>query len=548
MGGTRPRSDRLTLVATSLGYFVVILATTVVNVALTRIGAGLGAGVSALQWVVDSYNLAFAATLLTAGALGDRLGGRGVLAAGFGVFAAASLLSVAAPTAWALALLQGVAGLGAAMLLPASLRVLSHSVTGPAERARSIAIWGGSGGAGIAVGPLAGGLLVGVAGWRAVFLLTGGLGLLGLALSLLCRAPAMRAPAAGLDLGGQGLGMLSSGALTFALIEGGDLGWRSPAVVAAFVLAAASAAAFLAVERRGRSPMLPLALFRSSAFSATAVVGVLLNLGLYGQIFVQALYFERVRGYSPVLTGLTFLPMTLSVVGANLLAGRLVVRTGPRALVVTGLLVAASGLAALVTMGPATGYAAMVLPLIAVGGGWGLVVPPLNTALVGSVPAQRVGIAAGVFNAGRQVGGVVGVALFGSLLVQGSFVAGMRLALAAAAAALIAACVIARGFLDTRLTASARSTGSMCPAPSTTTRPAGWGSARWRRRACDGGVSRSRSPAITRVGVHSEGTASVRSSRARTAPHPAQVSRRQERTTSWQKATCAGVASGPRVT
>jgi len=455
VGGTRPRSDRLTLVATSLGYFVVILATTVVNVALTRIGAGLGAGVSALQWVVDSYNLAFAATLLTAGALGDRLGGRGVLAAGFGVFAAASLLSVAAPTAWALALLQGVAGLGAAMLLPASLRVLSHSVTGTAERARSIAIWGGSGGAGIAVGPLAGGLLVGVAGWRAVFLLTGGLGLLGLALSLLCRAPAMRAPAAGLDLGGQGLGMLSSGALTFALIEGGDLGWRSPAVVAAFVLAAASAAAFLAVERRGRSPMLPLALFRSSAFSATAVVGVLLNLGLYGQIFVQALYFERVRGYSPVLTGLTFLPMTLSVVGANLLAGRLVVRTGPRALVVTGLLVAASGLAALVTMGPATGYAAMVLPLIAVGGGWGLVVPPLNTALVGSVPAQRVGIAAGVFNAGRQVGGVVGVALFGSLLVQGSFVAGMRLALAAAAAALIAACVIARGFLDTRLEAEA---------------------------------------------------------------------------------------------
>ena len=292
MGGTRPRSDRLTLVATSLGYFVVILATTVVNVALTRIGAGLGAGVSALQWVVDSYNLAFAATLLTAGALGDRLGGRGVLAAGFGVFAAASLLSVAAPTAWALALLQGVAGLGAAMLLPASLRVLSHSVTGTAERARSIAIWGGSGGAGIAVGPLAGGLLVGVAGWRAVFLLTGGLGLLGLALSLLCRAPAMRAPAAGLDLGGQGLGMLSSGALTFALIEGGDLGWRSPAVVAAFVLAAASAAAFLAVERRGRSPMLPLALFRSSAFSARSSSAILDHITMrYGYAGV----FERMQ-------------------------------------------------------------------------------------------------------------------------------------------------------------------------------------------------------------------------------------------------------------
>src|SRR3981081_2784176 len=139
VGGTRPRSDRLTLVATSLGYFVVILATTVVNVALTRIGATLGAGAAALQWVVDAYNLAFAGTLLTAGALGDRLGGRGVLAAGFAVFGVASLLSAAAPGAWELAALQGVAGLGAAMVLPASLRVLSHSVTGTAARARSMA-------------------------------------------------------------------------------------------------------------------------------------------------------------------------------------------------------------------------------------------------------------------------------------------------------------------------------------------------------------------------------------------------------------------------
>jgi DHA2 family methylenomycin A resistance protein-like MFS transporter len=459
VGGSRPRSDRLTLVATSLGYFVVILATTVVNVALTRIGADLGAGVSALQWVVDAYNLAFAGTLLTAGALGDRLGGRGVLAAGFAVFGAASLLSAAAPGVWGLAALQGVAGLGAAMVLPASLRVLSHSVAGTAARARSIAIWGGSGGAGIAVGPLAGGLLVGVAGWRAVFLLTGGLSLAGLALTLRCPAASASHPPvgspAGLDLGGQALAMVTSGSVTFALIEGGDLGWRSAPVVIAFALAIAGAAAFLTLERRGRSPMLPLALFRAAGFSATAAVGLLLNLGLYGQIFVMALYFERVRGYSPLFTGLTFLPMTLTVVGANLLSGWLVMRSGPRALVVTGLLVAAAGLAALVSMGPATGYAAMVLPLIAVGGGWGLVVPALNTSLVGSVPPHRVGIAAGVFNTGRQVGGVVGVALFGSLLAGGSFVAGMRVALGVAAAALLVAGAIAVGLIDTRLEADA---------------------------------------------------------------------------------------------
>ncbi|HEY2702554.1 MAG TPA: MFS transporter [Candidatus Dormibacteraeota bacterium] len=459
MGGSGPRSDRLTLAAASLGYFAVILATTVVNVALTRIGAGLGAGVSALQWVVDAYNLAFAGTLLTAGALGDRLGGRRVLAAGFAVFGAASLLSAAAPAAGALALLQGVAGLGAAMVLPASMRVLSHAVTGTAERARRIALWGGSGGAGIAVGPLAGGLLVGAADWRAVFLLTGGLGLLGLLLSLLCPASAGdragSAPGYGLDLGGQLLAILGSGALTFALIEGGDLGWGSAPVLGAFAAAAAAGAAFVAVERRGRSPMLPLGLFRARSFSATAAVGVLLNLGLYGQIFVMALYFERVRGYSPLLTGLTFLPMTLSVVGANLLAGRLVTGIGPRRLVVTGLAAAAAGLAALATMGPATAYPAMVLPLLAVGGGWGLVVPPLTTALVGSVPPQRIGIAAGVFNAARQVGGVVGVALFGSLLAGGSFVGGMRVALGIAAAALLAAGALALGFIDTRLDAEA---------------------------------------------------------------------------------------------
>jgi len=165
--------------------------------------------------------------------------------------------------------------------------------------------------------------------------------------------------------------MVTSGSLTFALIEGGDLGWRSAPVVIAFALAIAGAAAFLTLEQRGRSPMLPLALFRAAGFSATAAVGLLLNLGLYGQIFVMALYFERgARVLAPVHR-LTFLPMTLTVVGANLLCGWLVMRSGPRALVVTGLLVAAAGLAALVSMGPATGYAAMVLPLIAVGGGWG---------------------------------------------------------------------------------------------------------------------------------------------------------------------------------
>jgi DHA2 family methylenomycin A resistance protein-like MFS transporter len=427
----------------------------VVNVALTRIGADLGAGVSALQWVVDAYNLAFAGTLLTAGALGDRLGGRAVLAGGFAVFAVASLLSAAAPSTWVLAGLQGVAGLGAAMLLPASLRVLSHAVTERAARARSIAIWGGSGGAGITVGPIAGGLLAGAAGWRAIFLFTGGLGLLGLAATLRSGAAAARAPSTGLDLGGQAMAMLTSAAITFALIEGGALGWRSPLVLAAFAVFAAGAAVFLAVERRGRSPMLPLALFGVPSFSATAAVGLLLNLGLYGQIFVMALYFEGVRGYSPLLTGLTFLPMTLTVVGANLLAGRLVLRTGPRALVVTGLLVAASGLTALITMGPATHYAAMVLPLIAVGGGWGLVVPPLNTALVGSVPPQRVGIAAGVFNASRQLGGVVGVALFGSMVAGGSFVSGMRLALAIAVVALGVAGALAMGFLDAGLESEA---------------------------------------------------------------------------------------------
>lgn len=451
MGGTRPRTDRLTLLTTSLAYLAVILATTVVNVALTRIRSDLGAGVSALQWVVDAYNLAFAGTLLTAGALGDRLGGRGVLAAGFATFAAASLLSAAAPGAWSLAALQGMAGLGAAMLLPASLRVLSHAVTGTAERARSIAIWGGSGGAGIAIGPLAGGLLVGVAGWRSVFLLTGALGVLGLALTLALRDGSTRAPAAGLDVGGQALAMLACASVTFALIEGGALGWRSAAVLVAAAAAVGGAASFLVVERRGRSPMLPLVLFRDPTFTATAAIGILLNLGLYGQIFVQALYFEGVRGYSPLLTGLTFLPMTVSVVGANLLSGRLMVRTGPRALVVTGLLVAASGLAALVTMGPATAYAAMVLPLVAVGGGWGLVVPPLTTALVGSVPAHRVGIAAGVFNAARQIGGVVGVALFGSLLAAGSFVAGMRVAFGIAVLALVAASALGLGFIDRRL-------------------------------------------------------------------------------------------------
>lgn len=444
-----PATPGAVLAAAALSFFMAITATTAVNIALPPIRREFGVGVSDLTWVVNAYSLVFASLLLSGGALGDRIGVHRVFRNGLGCFTAASAACGLAPTLTALIATQAVAGLGAAAVVPTSLTLVSQAFEPAAARARAIAVWAAAGGAAIAAGPLLGGLLIGALGWRSVF----GLNVVAGIAAILAAGPSPGTSDTAerrLDPVGQVLAVAALASLTFALVEGRAAGWGSPAIVAAGVTAVVAAGAFLLVESRVAAPMLPLSLFRVPAFSAATAIGLLLNFGAYGQIFVLALYFQSVRGYSPLVAGLAFLPMTAMISASNLVVGRLIPRTGNRPPLVVGALLCAAGYCVLGLLGAHAPYGLLVAPLLAVGVGGGLIVPPMTAALLAAAPPHLLGVASGVLNSSRQIGGVIGVALFGSLIAGAGFAAGLRAGLVIAAAALLLAAVGAVRYIDRR--------------------------------------------------------------------------------------------------
>jgi MFS transporter, DHA2 family, methylenomycin A resistance protein len=433
-------STSLTLAAMSLGYGVVQLDVTIVNTALSSIGSSLGGGVSELQWVVSAYTIAFAAFILTAGALGDRIGAKRVFMAGFAIFTAASVACALAPTAAILIVARGIQGLGAAILVPNSLALLSHAYPDEKLRGRAVGIWAAGASLALTAGPLVGGGLIALVGWRSIFLVNLPIGLAGLWLTWVYATETTRSPQREIDLPGQVAAIAALGCLAGAIIEGGTLGMGSPWVVAGFVASGVFAVLFVLQERRAPQPMLPLSLFRHRMFALTSLVGLLVNVAFYGLIFVFSLYFQRVNGLSPFATGLAFVPMMGAVLPVNLLAPRLAERIGAPAAIAIGAALSAFGCLALLGIEHGTPYWATCMQLIVIGGGLGLLVPPLTSALLGSVEKSRSGIAAGVLNATRQTGSVLGVAIFGALVGQSdAFVAGAHEALIISAVLLLVA-------------------------------------------------------------------------------------------------------------
>jgi MFS transporter, DHA2 family, methylenomycin A resistance protein len=436
--------SRMPLIAICLGYFMVILDATVVNVALPALGRDLGGGVSSLQWVVDGYTLVFAGLLLSAGSLGDRLGGRRVFRGGLVLFTLASAACAAAPSVAVLVIARLAQGLGAALLVPSSLALLRAAYEDPRERARAVGIWGAVAGIAAASGPVIGGLLVSASSWRAVFLLNLPVGIGALLLAHRHVPRGGDRNGAGLDPAGQLAGMAALTSLTLGLIEGGNSGWTSaPALVplAAFV---PLAAVFVALEQRAPDPMLPLGLFRSRAFSSAGFVGLAINLGFYGQLFVLSLYFQHVRGWSALATGLALLPEGIFVALSSALSGRAMVRVGTRPPMLFGLTLGGAGLAALAVAGRSTSYVLLVPALVAAGFGMAFTMPAATAAIIEAAPAERAGIASGVLNASRQAGGAIGVALLGTLVGSGAFIPGLRAAMVTAGGAfLLAAGVVA---------------------------------------------------------------------------------------------------------
>ncbi len=431
----------MALVAICVAYFMVIADTTVVNVALPSLGRRLHTTTTGLEWVVDAYSLVFAALMLSTGALSDRRGAKGVFQAGIACLVAASAACGLAPSVALLVAARAVQGLGAALAVPASLALIQAAYPSLAGRRRAFGIWGGIAGIAAGAGPVVGGALVAGLGWRSVFFVNLPIGAAGLLLGARhLPHPAPRPHRA--DPAGQVAGAVSLGSLTAALVDAGSPGRSAPLVAASLVVSALAGIAFVALERRAAAPMLPLSLFTSAGFSGATAVGALINLGFYGELFVLTLYLQVHLRLGALVAGIALLPqMAMATVG-SMLSGRITARRGPRPVMLAGLALGAAGLAALAGLsglGAAAGghlsYVLLVAPLIATGFGMAFTMPAATAAVMEAAPDARGGLASGTLNAARQTGGVIGVALLGTLVAGGNFSGGMRTAMAVAAAA-----------------------------------------------------------------------------------------------------------------
>jgi MFS transporter, DHA2 family, methylenomycin A resistance protein len=410
------RRERLVLLASTLGFSVVLLDTTVVNVALGSIAHDLAAGPTTLEWVANAYTLVFAGLLLSTGLAADRLGARAVFLAGLGTFAVGSVAATLAPSAAALIGAQAVLGVGAALVLPTSLALLSQVFADPTRRVRAVGVWAAGSAVSFATGPVLGGVLIQQAGWRSVFVINLPLAALAAALviSQVGPQPAGTRTAAPLNLAPQAAAIAMLLALTFGLVESGDTGWGSARVVVALATAVALAVALVARERSTDRPLVPRELVADRRFTGATAGGALLNFAFYGELFFLSLFLQQERGLDALETGLAFLPQPLFFIAVAPIAGRMIAR-GPRLPLALGAGIAVIGSLALLAVDGSSSYPVLMVGLALNGIGGGLAIPAVTSAVMGSAPTALAGIASATLNAGRQVGGVLGVAVLGGL-------------------------------------------------------------------------------------------------------------------------------------
>lgn len=413
-----------------VGYFLVLLDVTIVNVALPAIGSRFRADVAGMQWVVDGYAIALAALMLAAGAVGDSLGHKRVVVDGLLLFGVASLGCGLAPSIEVLAGFRVAQGVGAALLLPGTLALITRAFPDPRERARAIGLWAGLGSVALPAGPLLGGGLVQALGWRAVFYVNVPIVVVagGVAAAVVPEPPMW--PRRHLDLPGALTGAALLSSVTLAFIEGGHLGLGSLMILAA----AASLillVAFIVVERRAAEPMLDLTLLANPRFSAPNVIAGIMNLVSLGLVFLLTLYLQREQERSPLAAGVAMLPLFAPLVLLAPIAGRLTARIGPRQPMLAGLCAAGAGIALLDFAEPGSSYLVLLPGFLLWGAGLGFLTPAVVAAALGALPDDRAGLASAVNNTARQSGGAIGIAAFGALAGQpGSrhFILGLHLA------------------------------------------------------------------------------------------------------------------------
>src|SRR3954454_20287711 len=403
-----------TLLAVCIATFMLLLDITIVNVALPDIQRALHSSFSDLQWVIDAYALTLAALLLTGGSLSDILGRRRIFVIGIVLFTIASLLCALAGTPTVLNLARALQGIGGAFMFATSLALLASAFQGR-DRGTAFGVWGAVTGASVAVGPLVGGVLTDGIGWEAIFLVNIPIGIGAIAMTL-AKVEESHAPSGGRIHWG-GLVTFSGAlfALIFALIGGNAEGWGSPLIVGCLVVAAVLGVVFVLVERRIAEPMLDLTLFRKPAFAGASVAAFALSASMFSMFLYLTLYIQNFLGYTPLQSGLRFLPVTLLSFIVAPISGKFAERVGIRWFMGGGLVCVGIGLALMSGLQAGDDWTALLAGFMVAGGGIGLVNPALATAAVGVVEPQRAGMASGINSTFRQVGIATGIAALGAI-------------------------------------------------------------------------------------------------------------------------------------
>ena len=409
-----------TLAALCVSLLIITLDNTILNVAIPSMIADLEASNSEVQWIIDAYTLVFAGLLLTAGSLSDRYGRKGALQAGLVVFAAASVAAAMSTTTLQLTISRALMGVGGALIMPATLSILANVFRDPRERARAIAIWAGCSGLGIAIGPVTGGLLLEHFSWSSVFWVNVPIAAVALLLGAVVIPTSRNRSHGDLDPLGALLSIGGLGAVLFGIIEGPARGWSDPLVLGAFVLGAATVAAFVRWELATSHPMLDLRFFKNPRFTAASTAITLTFFALFGALLLMTQYWQFVQGYTPLGAGVRMVPFAVTLMIAAPLSARAVEHLGTKRVVTFGLTVVAAALTALSFLSRTTPYPLSIVVLCVMSTGMGLTMAPATESVMGALPASKAGVGSAVNDTTRQMGGALGVAVIGSV-VSGTY-------------------------------------------------------------------------------------------------------------------------------
>jgi DHA2 family methylenomycin A resistance protein-like MFS transporter len=451
---TRRDAKTVILFTMSLGVFIAQLDSQVVNLAIKQIGSDLNAGISQLQWVMDSYNLLYATLLLTGGTLGDLYGRTRIFAIGIGLIVLGSIVCAVAPNAPVLIAGRAITGIGSALEVPTSLAILTVAYTDAKERGWAIGIWASCNGLALAVGPTVGGLLVDAAGWRSIFALVVPVSILAMVLAMR-RVPESSDPKGRhLDPVGQALAIVALAALSFATIEGPHWGFGSPTILAASAAFVVAGVLFVHWERGRAGALVPLDVFRNGTFNAALAIAGMMTFGMYAMLFLTPLYLQAVAGASAFRVGLELLPLSVTFVIVSQYSGALAKRLGPRTMMTAGMAAMGIGLLLLAQVSTRPNLVLVEVALLIIGAGLGLNTGAVNAVAVASLPPARSGTASGLINTSRMVGATLGIAVLGALFAlhagdtrPEAMTSGLRLAYLGGAAVELTGAIIALVFI-----------------------------------------------------------------------------------------------------